>query len=426
MKGRIVALALVTLAGIACAQAQTYPSRQITLIVPFPPGGSTDVAARIMAERMRAPLGQPVIIENVGGAGGSIAVGRVARAAPDGYTIDIGQWDTHVGSIIYKLDYDLQKDFEPIGLISNNPQLMVAKKDLPADNLKDLVAWMKANPGKINFVNQNAAANVSGVLFEKLTGQKIHLIPYRGAGPAMTDLVSGQVDLLVVQGAVALPQIRGGKIKALANLSPQRSAAMPDIPDLGRRRRARALHVGLVRFLRAERHAERHHRHAQQGDGRSARRSGGESALHGAWARRRRARAADTRRSRRLPEGRDRQVVADHQGSRRHRAVTHSLASARQDLVFSLRREGIELLQSLSEAAAALRRCRVGRGRVGRARSGALLRRDSDRAVAVCPASPADSAAAGSAAGPAAGSAAGRFGPRNWTALQSHLASDIV
>ena len=230
MKGRIVALALVTLAGIVCAQAQTYPSRQITLIVPFPPGGSTDVAARIMAERMRAPLGQPVIIENVGGAGGSIAVGRVARAAPDGYTIDIGQWDTHVGSIIYKLDYDLQKDFEPIGLISNNPQLMVAKKDLPADNLKDLVAWMKANPGKINFVNQNAAANVSGVLFEKLTGQKIHLIPYRGAGPAMTDLVSGQVDLLVVQGAVALPQIRGGKIKALANLSPQRSAAMPDIP----------------------------------------------------------------------------------------------------------------------------------------------------------------------------------------------------
>ncbi|MGC1775047.1 MAG: tripartite tricarboxylate transporter substrate-binding protein, partial [Pseudolabrys sp.] len=152
------------------------------------------------------------------------------RSAPDGYTFDIGQWDTHVGSIIYKLDYDLQKDFEPIGLISNNPQLMVAKKDLPADNLKDLVAWMKANPSKINFVNQNAAANVSGVLFEKLTGQKVHFIPYRGAGPAMTDLVSGQVDLLVVQGAVALPQIRGGKIKAIANLSPQRSASMPDIP----------------------------------------------------------------------------------------------------------------------------------------------------------------------------------------------------
>jgi tripartite-type tricarboxylate transporter receptor subunit TctC len=226
----LAALALAIIAGSAAAQAQTYPSRQITLVVPFPPGGSTDAAARIMAERMRASLGQPVIVENIGGAGGSIGVGRVARAAPDGYTFDIGQWDTHVGSIIYKLDYDLANDFEPIALISTNPQLMVAKKDLPADNLKELVEWMKANPDKINFVNQNAAANVSGVLFESLTKQKVQFIPYRGAGPAMTDLISGTVDLLVVQGAVALPQIRGGKIKALANLAPQRSASMPDIP----------------------------------------------------------------------------------------------------------------------------------------------------------------------------------------------------
>jgi tripartite-type tricarboxylate transporter receptor subunit TctC len=228
MRKCLVALALT--AGIVGAQAQTYPSRPITLVVPFPPGGSTDAAARIMAERMRAPLGQPIVIENVGGAGGSIGVGRVARAAPDGYTFDIGQWDTHVGSIIYKLDYDLEKDFEPIALISNNPQLMVAKNDLPANTLGELVTWMKANPGKINFVNQNAAANVSGVLFENLTQQKVQFIPYRGAGPAMTDLISGTVDLLVVQGAVALPQIRGGKIKALANMSPQRSASMPDIP----------------------------------------------------------------------------------------------------------------------------------------------------------------------------------------------------
>jgi tripartite-type tricarboxylate transporter receptor subunit TctC len=179
---------------------------------------------------MRVPLGQSIVIENVGGAGGSIGVGRVARAAPDGYTFDIGQWDTHVGSIIYKLDYDLEKDFEPIALVSNNPQLMVAKNDLPARTLGELVTWMKANPGKINFVNQNAAANVTGVLFENLTKQKVQFIPYRGAGPAMTDLISGTVDLLVVQGAVALPQIRAGKIKALANLSPTRSASMPDIP----------------------------------------------------------------------------------------------------------------------------------------------------------------------------------------------------
>lgn len=227
---RLALIALAMLAGIAGAQAQSYPTRPITLVVPFPPGGSTDAAARIMAERMRTSLGQSIVIENVGGAGGSIGVGRVARAAPDGYTFDIGQWDTHVGSIIYKLDYDLEKDFEPIALVSNNPQLMVAKNDLPAKTLGELVEWMKANPGKINFVNQNAAANVTGVLFENLTRQKVTFIPYRGAGPAMTDLVSGTVDLLVVQGAVALPQIRAGKIKALANLSPERSASMSDIP----------------------------------------------------------------------------------------------------------------------------------------------------------------------------------------------------
>ena len=227
---RLVAALFMIVCATATAQAQTFPSRPLTLVVPFPPGGSTDAAARIMAEKMRESLGQPIVVENIGGAGGSIAVGRVARAAPDGYTFDIGQWDTHVGSIIYKLDYDLEKDFEPIALVSNNPQLMVARNDLPAKTLGELVAWMKANPGKINFVNQNAAANVSGVLFENLTGQKVQFIPYRGAGPAMTDLIAGTVDLLVVQGAVALPQIRAGKIKALANLSPQRSASMLDIP----------------------------------------------------------------------------------------------------------------------------------------------------------------------------------------------------
>ena len=229
MRKLIAAVALAALTSVA-VQAQTYPSRQITLIVPFPPGGSTDVAARIMAEKMRPILGQPVIIENVGGAGGSIAVGRLARSAPDGYTIDIGQWDTHVGSIIYNINFDLQKDFDPVGLISVNPQLMVAKKNLPANRLNELVDWMKKNPGDAKFVNQNAAAYVTGVMMQQMTNTKVTFIPYRGAGPAMTDLISGQVDLLVVQGAVALPQVRAGTIKAIANLSPQRSASMPDIP----------------------------------------------------------------------------------------------------------------------------------------------------------------------------------------------------
>ncbi len=227
------AFALVLLAaGVApSARAETFPSRTITLIVPFPPGGSTDVAARIMADKMGASLGQPVIVENVGGAGGSIGVGRLAHAAPDGYTIDIGQWDTHVGTIIYNINFDLEKDFAPIGLISINPMLLVAKKTLPADDLKGLVAWMKANPGDAKFVNQNASAQVGGLLLQKLTGTQVLFVPYRGAGPAMTDLISGQVDLLLVQGAVALPQVRAGTIKALAELSPERSASMPDIPS---------------------------------------------------------------------------------------------------------------------------------------------------------------------------------------------------
>src|SRR5262245_26992157 len=177
MKKSIIAISLALIAGIAAARAQTYPSRSITLVVPFPPGGSTDVAARIMAERMRPLLGQPVVIENVGGAGGSIAVGRVARAAPDGYTIDIGQWDTHVGSIIYNLNYDLEKDFAPIGLMSVNPQLLVGKKNLPADDLRGLIAWMKANPGKATFVNQNAAAQVTGILMQQATGTSVQFIP---------------------------------------------------------------------------------------------------------------------------------------------------------------------------------------------------------------------------------------------------------
>jgi tripartite-type tricarboxylate transporter receptor subunit TctC len=230
MRKFIVSVALAGLVAIAAAQAQPYPSRPITLVVPFPPGGSTDTVARIMAERMRPVLGQPLVVENVGGAGGSIGVGRVARAAPDGYTIDIGQWDTHVGSIIYPLTYDLQKDFEPIGLISINPQLLVGKKALPADDLKALIAWMKANPGEAKFVNQNAAAQVTGILMQQSTGTRVQFIPYRGAGPAMQDLVAGHVDLLVVQAAAALPQVRAGTIKAIANLSPRRSTVVPDIP----------------------------------------------------------------------------------------------------------------------------------------------------------------------------------------------------
>ena len=233
MKKIPVLLMLLALAACTAANAQTWPTRPITLIVPFPPGGSTDTTARILAERMRQSLGQPVIIEDVGGAGGSIGVGRVARAAPDGYTIDIGQWDTHVANgVVYQLNYDLQKDFEPLGLLSINPQLLLARKSFPADDLKGLVAWMKANPGRATLANQNASAQTAGVLLQQLTGTSLLLVPYRGAGPAMQDVVASQIDMIVIQAAAALPQIRAGTMKAFANLSPTRSPTVPTIPTV--------------------------------------------------------------------------------------------------------------------------------------------------------------------------------------------------
>jgi len=230
-----VALALTVFAGIAAAQAQTYPSRSITLVVPFPPGGSTDAAARIMAERMRVSLGQPIVIENVGGAGGSIAVGRVARSAPDGYTFDIGQWDTHVGSIIYKLDYDLEKDFEPIALISNNPQLMVGRNNLPANTLAELVTWMKTNPGKINYgsAGHGTPQNIACELFKMMAGVNLVHVPYRGGAPATTDLLGGHLQVIFSPLSESIEHIKAGKLRALAVTTATRLDVLPDTPTVG-------------------------------------------------------------------------------------------------------------------------------------------------------------------------------------------------
>jgi tripartite-type tricarboxylate transporter receptor subunit TctC len=215
------------------ARAQSYPSRPITIVVPFPAGGATDIIGRILAERMRASLGQTIIIENVGGAGGSIGVGRVARAVPDGYTLDIGQWDTHVANgATYPLSYDLQNGFEPIALISSNPLLILAKKAMPADDLKGLIAWLKANPDKASQAVPTAGSHVAGILFQKETSTRFQFVPYRGGGPAMQDLVAGQIDMLIVQAAAALSQVRAGAIKAYAATSKSRFAAAPDIPTV--------------------------------------------------------------------------------------------------------------------------------------------------------------------------------------------------
>ena len=229
---RLILVAALAFASLAFAQQPTFPSRTVTLVSPFPPGGSTDAIARIMAQRMGTALGQAVIVETAGGAGGSIGARRVANARPDGYTFVIGQWDNYVANgFVYKLDYDLQKDFEPIGLLSINPQLILVRKGL-ADDLKGLVAYMKANPGKVTFVNQQASAQMVAVLLHQMTGTEVLLVPYKGGGPAMQDMIAGHIDLLMVQAAVALPQIRAGTIKGLAVLQPARSPSVPGIPSV--------------------------------------------------------------------------------------------------------------------------------------------------------------------------------------------------
>jgi tripartite-type tricarboxylate transporter receptor subunit TctC len=221
------------LQGVAGASAQTYPSRPIMMIVPLATGGSTDVIARIMAEGMRAALGQPVIVENVTGAGGTIGVGRIARAAPDGYTIGIGQWGTNMANgAIYPLQYDLIKDFEPIGLIASQPFLIVARKTMPAKDLKELIAWLKANTDKVSQGNSGVGtpSHVAGILFQNAVGARWQMVPYRSAGLSMQDLVAGQTDLQLDTPAVSLPQVRGGNIKAYAVTAKTRIAAAPEIP----------------------------------------------------------------------------------------------------------------------------------------------------------------------------------------------------
>ena len=235
MRHSLLAVAFATLAGITAAHAQTYPSRPVTMVVPYSAGGPTDTIARIMAERMRGPLGQTIIVENTTGAAGTLGVGRVARAAPDGYTISIGHWGTHVvNGAIYPLQYDVFNDFEPVAMIATNPQLIVARKGLPAKDLQELVAWLKANSAKATqgTAGHGSASHVSGVYLQSITGARFQFVPYRGAGPAMQDLVAGQIDIMVDQAANSLPQVRSGTIKAYAVTDKTRLAAAPDIPTV--------------------------------------------------------------------------------------------------------------------------------------------------------------------------------------------------
>jgi tripartite-type tricarboxylate transporter receptor subunit TctC len=219
--------------GAGLAGAQSYPVRPVMMIVPLATGGSTDTIARIVAEGMRPTLGQPVIVENVTGAGGSIGVGRVARSAPDGYTIGIGQWGTNMANgVIYPLQYDLVQDFEPIALIATQPFMIVARKTMPANNLQELIAWLKANSGKASEGNSGVGtpSHVAGILFQNLIGTRWTMVPYRSAGLSIQDLVAGQIDVMLDTPAVSGGLVKGGSLKAYAVTAKERIATMPDLP----------------------------------------------------------------------------------------------------------------------------------------------------------------------------------------------------
>ena len=231
-----IALAFAAATAISSpVAAQVYPSRPITLVVPYPAGGAFDAIARILTEHMRMSLGQPVIIENIGGATGSIGVGRVARASPDGYTLSFGIWSTHVvNGAVYALPYDVIKDFAPISLVATAPQIIVSSKAVPATNLRDLVAWIKANPDRATLATSGSGSpqHIAGILIQQLTGAQFRFVPYRGAALAMQDLLGGQVNLSILQPTVAMPQVRAGKIRAYAVTAKTRLSTAPDIPTV--------------------------------------------------------------------------------------------------------------------------------------------------------------------------------------------------
>jgi tripartite-type tricarboxylate transporter receptor subunit TctC len=223
------------LSQIPCATAQSYPSRPIAVVVPFAAGGPTDTLARVLAERMRATLGQPVIVENVSGAAGTISIGRVVRAAPDGYTLSLGPWNSHVlTGALYTLPFDLQKDLQPVALIASNPSVIVSKTAAPAKDLRELIAWMKGNPDKLSVGTSGvgAATHVAGVLLQQLTGTRFQFVPYRGAGPAVQDLVAGQIDLMIDQVSNVLGQVRAGRIRGYAITSKTRALVAPELPTV--------------------------------------------------------------------------------------------------------------------------------------------------------------------------------------------------
>jgi tripartite-type tricarboxylate transporter receptor subunit TctC len=229
----VVVATLFGLGWTAPAAAQDYPTRPVTMIVPFPAGGATDTLARFLGEQMRAVLGQPVIIENMAGAAGSIGVGRAVRSPADGYTLSIGTSTTHMlTGGLYALPFDLLKDLEPIILIGSEPLLIVGKKSLPADDLKGLLAWLKANPDKasVGVAGVGATGHLTGISFQKETGTKFQFVPYRGNAPAMQDLLAGQIDFMIEPSSNFKSLVAAGSVKPFAVTGRTRLPSSPNIP----------------------------------------------------------------------------------------------------------------------------------------------------------------------------------------------------
>jgi tripartite-type tricarboxylate transporter receptor subunit TctC len=233
MRKTFLATFLAALAIGGNAAAESFPSRPITIIVPFSAGGPSDAMARILAERMKTTLGENLLVENVTGAGGSIGVGRAVRSPPDGYTLSFGHLGTHVANgAIYKLGYDLVTDLEPVALLPSNPMIVVSKNAVPAKSLKELLDWLKAKPAPATAGTAGAGSgsHIAGLYFENITGAKLQYVPYRGTGPAMNDLVAGQIDLIVDQLSNSINQVRAGNIRGYAVTDTKRAGSASDIP----------------------------------------------------------------------------------------------------------------------------------------------------------------------------------------------------
>jgi tripartite-type tricarboxylate transporter receptor subunit TctC len=232
---RLAGALIAVLASAAPASAETYPSHPVTMMVGFPPGGPTDTLARILADAMQASLGQTVVVETLSGASGTLASGRVAHARPDGYTIGIGNWSSHVGSpAIYALDYDVVRDLQPIALLAASPLWLLGKNALAPKTATELIAWLKARtePTTFGTVGAGSAAHLAGLSFAQAIGARFQYVPYRGAAPAMQDLIGGQIDLSVLEASATLGNVEAGRYKAFAVMSDRRWPKSPNTPTI--------------------------------------------------------------------------------------------------------------------------------------------------------------------------------------------------